>query len=217
MPEFNSSAAELTTAATDALLGFLCILLSVGILKSRARNPWRAGLWSWVFGLLAVSSFLGALTHGFDLSSVLRNILWQPLYLTLGIDVALFVLGGVTDWLGEKSARRLVPAAIAAGIVFYCLTVILDGNFLVFVIYEGAAMITAISIYAGLSMRRRLRGASIVASGIALTLIAAALQAGSLEFVLIWPFDHNGIFHLVQMPALLTIGHGLRTLQGSGS
>jgi hypothetical protein len=212
MLQFNSPVTELTTAATDALLVFLCLLLITWIRKFRGLHPWKAGLWSWVFGLLAVSSLLGTIAHGFILSPELRNILWQPLYLALGIDVVLFVLGGVADWSGEKTARRLLPGAIVIGILFYSLTRILEGNFLVFVVYEGAAM----AIYATLAVRQRLPGAATIAAGIGLTLIAAATQASSLGFTFIWPFDHNGLFHLVQMPALLTIGCGLRTMLRSG-
>jgi hypothetical protein len=169
-----------------------------------------------VFGLVALSSFLGAIAHGFILSPELRNILWQPLYLILGIDVVLFVLGGVADWSGEKTARHLLPGAMVIGILFYSLTRILEGNFLVFVVYEGAAMIAAMAIYGTLAVRQQLPGAATIAAGIGLTLIAAAIQASSLGFTVIWPFDHNGLFHLVQMAALLTIGCGVRTMLRSG-
>jgi hypothetical protein len=217
MLQLNTPAAELTTAATDALLGCLCVCLTAWIRSVRPGNPWSTGLWSWIFRLLAASSFLGAVAHGFMLSSALRNLLWQPLYLFLGIDVALFLLAAVADWRGEKTARTLLAGAIVIGIVFYSLTVILEGNFLVFIVYEGAVMISAMGIYATLALRRRLPGAGTIAVGILLTLVAAALQAGTLRFTLIWTFDHNGIFHCVQMPSLLTIACGVRSALRSGT
>ncbi len=215
--QFNSPATELTTGATDATLAFLCVFIIARIRKCRARSPWKAGLWSWVFGLLAASSFLGAAAHGFALSSGSRNLLWQPLYLALGVDVALFVLGAIADSHGDKCARRLLPLVLVIGIVFYSLTAIIGGNFLVFVIYEGVAMITAMLIYASLALRRSLPGAGTIASGVALTLIAAGLQSSALGFTLVWPFDHNGLFHLVQMPALVILGSGLRARLKSSS
>jgi hypothetical protein len=170
-----------------------------------------------VFGLLTAASFLGAMAHGLDLSPTLRNLLWQPLYLALGIDVSLFVLGGVFDWRGERAARRLLVGAIAAGVVFYCLTRVLDGAFLVFVAYEGVAMVAAMAIYVAVAVRRRLPGAWIIAVAIGLNIAAAALQASTIRFTAIWPFDHNGIFHLAQIVALLPLGYGLHaSLSGSG-
>jgi hypothetical protein len=217
MWQLNNPATELTTAATNAVLALLCVALAAWIREFRSRAPWKTGLWAWVFLLLAVSSLFGAAAHGFALSPALRNILWQPLYLSLGIGVALFLAAGMADWRGEKTARMLLPGAIGAGILFYLLTVILNGDFLVFVLYEGVAMLSAMGIYATLALRRRLAGASTIAAGIALTLIAAALQSSSLRFTFIWPFDHNGIFHCVQMPSLLTIAHGVRLTLRSGS
>jgi hypothetical protein len=209
MLQFNSLLTERTTAATDAMLGFLCIALVARFQRFRARNPWKTGLWSWVFGLLSAASLAGAVVHGLDLSPALRNLLWQPLYLALGIVVALFVTGSVCDWRGEKAARPLVPGAIAAGVVFYSLTLVLNGSFLAFVVYEGAAMISALAIYTAVAVGQRRPGSAAIAAAIGLNIVAAALQASSLRFTFIWPFDHNGIFHLVQATALLVLGYGL--------
>jgi hypothetical protein len=208
--QFNSPVTELTTAGTDAVLGFVCIFLTLMLHNFRTHHLLKVRLWSWVFGLLAAASFLGAIAHGLDLSSTMRNFLWQPLYLALGIDVALFVAGGVLDWLGERVARRLIVGAVAIGMVFYSLTILLDGAFFIFIVYEGVAMAAALAIYMTLAVRRRLPGAAIVAAAIGLNIVAAALQSSALSFTVIWTFDHNGIFHLVQIFALLTLGYGLR-------
>ena len=215
--QWNSPITELTTAGTDAVLGLVCLFLIAGMKGFRARHPWKVGLWSWIFGLLAAASFLGTITHGLDLSPALRKLLWQPLYLALGIDVSLFVLCGILDWRGERAVRRLLPGAIATGIVFYALTVTLGGSFLVFVLYEAMAMITAMAIYVAIAVRQRMPGASTIAVGIGLSIVAAALQASTIRFTLVWTFDHNSVFHLVQIAALLVLGSGLRrSLSGDG-
>jgi hypothetical protein len=208
--QINSPATELTTAATDALLALVCVCLIAGISTFRAQHRWKTRLWSWVLGLLALASFLGAIAHGFDLSPGLRNLLWQPLYLALGIDVVLFVLGGVYDWLGEGVARRMFPGVVLIGGLFYCVTLMMSGAFVVLVAYEGAAMAAAMAIYMMLAARIRLPGAVTIAVAIVLNILAAALQASAVRITVVWPFDHNGVFHLVQMAALLVLGHGLR-------
>jgi len=208
--QFNKLTTELTTAATDVVLGLVCLFLIWELYALRNRHPWKVRLWSFVFGLLAAASFLGAVAHGFDLSPTVRNFLWQPLYLALGIDVALFVVGGVLDSRNETVARRLFVGAVATGAVFYFMTVVLDGAFFIFVVYEGVAMAATMVMYIILGIRQRLPGASIMAVATGLNIVAAALQSSTLSFTLIWTFDHNGIFHLAQIIALATLGCGLR-------
>src|SRR5512141_776614 len=101
---FNSPVTELTTAATDALLGIVCLALVPALWTARALDPWKTGLWVALLALLAFASFLGAVVHGFALSAGLREVLWQPLFLALGLVVALFAVGAVRDWLGEAAA-----------------------------------------------------------------------------------------------------------------
>ena len=44
---------------------------------------------------------LGAFVHGFDLDARTRELLWQPLYLTLGSALAFFSAGAIGDWRGD--------------------------------------------------------------------------------------------------------------------
>jgi hypothetical protein len=119
---FNPVMTELTTAATDAIIAVIA-LFCVAVLNSRrAGHPWRVAIWSWVFGILAFASALGALAHGLDLSEATRSWLWRPLYLALGLVVALFVVGAVYDFKGGRTARlslvlMLSLAVLAGGLV----------------------------------------------------------------------------------------------------
>jgi hypothetical protein len=206
---WNPSATELTTAATDAALGLLCLALLWRLRVMSAPASFRKAIWSWVFALLAVGSGLGAIVHGIELPAAWRNLLWQPLYLSLGLAVALFVVGAVSDWRGDASARRVLPWGMAAGIAAFALTVGFGGFFAIFVAYEAAAMLAALAIYLRLGAKG-LPGATRVSAGIFLTLIAAAVQLSRLRVHLLVPFDHNGLFHVVQMIATVTIASGVR-------
>jgi len=203
------SETELTTAATDAILAGLCVVLLVALVRQPGRPRWRTAIWGSVFVLLAAGSALGAVAHGLDLSASVRAALWRPLYLSLGLCVAMFFVGSVGDWRGPHAARAALPWAIAAGVGFFALTQVSSGSFLLFLVYEAAAMIAALIIYVALWRTRRQAGAGVVAAGILLTLDAAAIQNGTLHATIIWPFDHNGLFHLVQMVAVVVIARGL--------
>ena len=207
---FSSSPTELTTGATDAVLAIECIIILVYLWRTPSGDRWKIGLWCWVFGLLAFVSMLGALAHGIEMPYSLNAALWKPLYLSLGIIVGLFLVGAIYDWRGLAVAKRLVPWSIGLGIIFFGVTEVFSTAFIVFVLYEVIAMTVSLVIYFFLALTNRLKGAKIVTIAIFLNLVAAGVQASNLSFTLLIPFDHNGVFHLVQMVGLATLGLGLR-------
>jgi hypothetical protein len=179
------------------------------LLRTATTNRWRINLWCWVFCLLAIASFLGALVHGLEMPKSIRTALWAPLYLSLGILVLLFIVGAVADWRGKAVAKRLVPWGIGVSAAFLGLTALLGGPFIVFIVYAATILLSALAIYTFLAATHRLQGAAVVALAILLNLAAAAVQASNLSLHLLFPFDHNGLFHLVQIVSTAILGWGL--------
>ena len=65
-------------------------------------------------------------------------------------------------------------------------------------------------IYVWLAIGRRLSGAVFMMTAILVNVIAASIQASrSVGFQLVWQFDHNGVFHLVQMIGIVLLSAGL--------
>jgi hypothetical protein len=140
-----------------------------------------------------------------------RRLLWQPLYLALGVTMALFVVGAVRDWRGDRAARRALPAMLVVAILFYGVTRATGGHFFAFVLYEGAALLFALGVYARLAAGPRRPGAGFMAAALAVSLAAGAIQAADIGTVrLLWDFDHNGLFHLIQLAGLTLLAAGLR-------
>lgn len=210
--ELAAEATERTTAATDALLAVATVAVLAWI---RHRSPASFGrtVWLSALGAMAVASVLGAATHGLALSTAVRALLWQPLYLALGATMALFVVGAVRDWRGDRAARRMLLPMLGLTLAFYGATRVSGGAFLVFVLYEAAALGFALVVYAWLAARRHRPGAGAMAGALAVSLAAGAVQAADLGTLhLVWDFDHNGVFHLVQLAGIVLLGAGLRRL-----
>ncbi|MDG4476412.1 DUF6962 family protein [Thiovibrio frasassiensis] len=205
----TTSPTELTTSATDALLAIECTIIIALLFRSTPTNRWRINLWCSAFALLATASSLGALIHALEMPKSMRIALWAPLYLSLGILVVLFLVGGVADWRGKLAAKRLVPWSIGVSAAFLGLTALLGGKFIVFIVYAATILLSTLAIYTFLAASQRLKGAAIVALAILLNLAAAAVQASNLSLQLLIPFDHNGLFHLIQMLSTATLGLGL--------
>jgi hypothetical protein len=207
---FNRSETELTTAATDALLGVVCLAAALQLLTIATAAGWKRALWVTVLGLLSCGSWLGAIAHGLQLSAAVRTAIWRPLYLSLGLAVALMLVGAFYDWRGEASARALLPWALLVGVLFFAATQLLGGTFILFVAYEGVATVVALVIYAALVINGGMPGAGAIAVGIALSLIAAAVQASDLSVRVVVRFDHNALFHVVQIAGVIALAAGLR-------
>jgi hypothetical protein len=210
--QFNPAQTELTTAATDVALGLLALACVVYLLRFSELAGWKVGLWCWVFGLLAAAALLGAVAHGFVWSTTVWNLLWIPLFLLLGLTVALFVVGAIYDWRGFVPARSSLPILVLLALLFFGVTRFAPGAFLIFVLYEVVAMLFALGVYGMLAVTARSGGMGLMAFGIALNIVAAAIQATrTVSFTLLWPFDHNGVFHLVQMVALVVLTAGIKS------
>ena len=204
----SGAEAELTTAATDALLTVVVIAGIAWLCRVAPPSP-RRTLWVRGLALFAVAGALGAFVHGFDLDPGRRALLWQPLYLTLGSALAFFSAGAIGDWRGDAPARRALPFLLALAFGFYLLTRLSGGRFLVFVIFEAAALFFALAVYARLAFQGK-GGASLVVMGLVLSLAGGLLQASSLSVRAIWEFNHNGLYHLVQLVGVVFLVAGLR-------
>jgi len=206
----NPVPTELTTAATDAVLAVLAIACIRWLAVRRSADPDKVTLWILVLALLAVASILGAVAHGLALSPGLVFLLWQPLFLSLGLVVALFVVAAVYDGFGPRAARRLLIPALVVGAAFYLVTLVFPGTFLVFVLYEAVGMLAALALYSRLAIRTGQSWAWLMVTGVALNILAAGIQATETVRVnLVIPLDHNGVFHLVQMVAIVVLVAGV--------
>jgi hypothetical protein len=210
--ELVAQSTERTTAATDALLALAAIVL-LAWLRHRAPPSFARAIWLSALAAMALASVLGAVAHGLVLSTAVRELLWQPLYLALGTTMALFVVGAVRDWRGDRAARRVLPGMLVVTLAFFGATRASGGSFLVFVPYEAGALGFALLVYAWLAVRRRRAGFAAMAAALAVSLTAGAVQAADLGTIrVLWDFDHNGVFHLVQLVGIVLLGTGLRRI-----
>jgi hypothetical protein len=211
---FVDSPTEQTTAVTDAVLALLalgCIWYLRRIPRRDRLQEWKVNVWTWALAGLALAATVGSVAHGFELPAQTSEFLWNLIFLSLGLTVALFVVAVVYDGWGRQAARRVLPMMLLVGLAFFGLTLRFPGTFQVFIFFEAVAMLFALAAYAWLAFRKRFKGAGWMAAGILVTIIAAVIQAGqSISITFIWPFDHNGLYHLVQMVGLVALVIGLQ-------
>jgi len=205
---------ELTTAATDVLLAAVCIACACYVRQrgggALRMQPWRLG-----FMLFATGALLGAFAHALHIPPLLYRVVWAPIYLSLGLAVAFFLIGVVQD-AAPARVPTLRPLILGLGVTSFLIAMLFPRAFFVFLAWQGVGLIVAIGVYTTLWTRGNLSGAGWITLGFLISMAAAAVQGtGTLSFTLIWPFDHNGAFHLIQLPGVAAIAYGL--VQGGTS
>jgi hypothetical protein len=201
---------ERTTAATDVLLA-LAALGGIAYLRSRPQPvPTDTVAWTWAFALLAVSAALGAAYHGLVLEGSRRSALWQALTFCLALAIALVASGIARDLLGAGAADQALPTLLAVGAAVFAVSRLFPGLFLVFILYQAAVLLCALAVYGVLAVTGPNGGPAWVAAGVLLSLAGAAVQVRRrCRIRVVWEFDHNGVFHLLQTAGLVVMWVGL--------
>ena len=208
--EFNPVVTEQTTAASDAVLAVIGLACALWLRHAGRADPWRGNVWSAAFGLASLGAAFGAAVHGFRWSPGAEALLWRPLYLALALSIGLLVVGVVDEVWGRVAGRRALTAVVAAALGFHLLTVLVPRGFLLFALLEASAMGFAALACGWLTVRDRRASFALMTAGMALSMLAALAQTQhSLSLTVIWEFDHNGVFHLIQMAGLLMLAAGL--------
>jgi hypothetical protein len=202
---------EQTTAVTDVILAVCAFVFSIIVCRiGRSHDRKKALIWTWAFGLLALASALGAAAHGIAVTKETNFIIWQPINLALGLTIALFVTGVMYDMREFSLSRGYIPVFLGVGVIFYLITLLVNAGFFIFILYESIAMIFALVSYIILAIRKKHKSFWLMAAGIFVTIIAAVIQAaGTIHVKVIWEFDQNGLFHILQVVGLVFLFSGV--------
>ena len=206
----NDRPAERSTAATDVLLSLAAAAGAVRLQSLAPAVAWKLHLWSCIFALLALAAALGAVCHGLVLAEQTRIWLWRILTVCLSMAISLLGVGVVLDAFGAAAAGRVLPVLLLSGLLIYAVSRAFAGLFIVFIVYQALVLVLALGVYGWSAVQGGSAGAGWMAAGAAASLAAAAAQAvRNLRLQLIWEFDHNGIFHLIQTCGVIFFCIGL--------
>jgi uncharacterized membrane protein HdeD (DUF308 family) len=168
-------------------------------------------LWQSLFASLGLSSLLGTLAHGVRMSHTLNTLLWQPLYFFLGLTLTLLAAVAIHDLRGDEVARRFLPWLLLLPFGVVATTWLLGGSFIYFILFEALIMAFALVVYLQISARRQSPGSGMILGGILISIMAAVVQAaGPFTVHAVFLFDHNGLFHLVQMVGVVCFYAGAK-------
>lgn len=232
---FLSSPPELTTAATDGLLGAFALVLGIGLArrargsKARGGSPDSSpGLWAAALCAMAAAALLGVPAHAIrDIAGSAppdaagQSRYWAFLGLALFAMTGLMGTAALREALGagrSRAASRVLWILAALAWFVYAaaaLTRIVEGYFAVFVAFSALVMVAALVAYLVLYARTREPGRLMTAAAIAVGIAGSLVQASrALRFTLVWEFDYNSVYHVfMALSAWLLYAGALRTLR----
>jgi hypothetical protein len=189
---------EPMTVVTDYALGSVAAWLSL-LLFRNAQTARR--LWAVAFAALAAAAFLGGTWHGFLQS----NLLWKATTLSAG--VASFGMVAGSSWaVFSGPLRAFVLTAALAKLVVYSAWMLSHDAFLYVVIDTGIAFIVVAALHLW-------KWNGPILAGVAVSIAGALVQASG--FRLHEHFNHNDLYHVIQIAALVLLYRGAKRLQSS--
>jgi hypothetical protein len=190
---------EPMTLATDYLLA--AVGAATGILALRAQDGQKSRRW-WGLALLALAlaAALGGTHHGFALKK-----LWRPTIFTAGAASAAMVIGSAFATTRGHVRRALLVLVALKLAVFWSWTWH-DPPF-IWVVADSALAFALVALLHGL---KRDTAARWIVGGVGLSLAAGAAQASGFD-----PhrhFNHNDLYHVIQIAAIAAFYRGVRRM-----
>lgn len=204
---------EPTTMITDYLVAGLSVYFWWQLLQdARERQVKAESWWSWAFLATAVGAMAGGTSHGFTiyLGQLGWLIFWKLTIYSLAMaSWCLLVATLISSFKGRTRVLLVVLASLK--FVLYAGFMVRENDF-DYVIYDyGSTMLIVLLLQLWCWMHRRTPAAPWIIGGIAVSFAASQIQMS--EFTLHRHFNHNDLFHVVQMLGLALLYKGGRRLE----
>ncbi len=208
---------EPTTTLTDYVLAVECLVFA-GLLLRGERADWGTEvlLWAAGFGASAVAAAVGGSAHGWVDYVTLRvqRALWLVSMGAIGLASACFT-GAVVWATFADPVRRWLLAALGVEVLVYWVWIARDAEFRWAVYLYGGNMLAVLAILALAIGRGQVAGAGWIVAAVLVGFAGAAIQRRGLA-----PhprFNHNDLYHVIQMLAFYLLFRGAQAMvDGSG-
>jgi 4-amino-4-deoxy-L-arabinose transferase-like glycosyltransferase len=201
---------EPMTVLTDYALAGVTAWLSW--LLYRARGGRRArSYWTLAFAALALGALFGGTWHGFApvFPEIAVVLLWKATVLSIGVASFGMLAGSATATVSPGAANAFAWIATAK-LALYSGWTFFRSEYIWVIADTGLALAAVAALHAWSAIRRRDRASLWILGGVGVSVLAAAVQAGG--FAPHPYFNHNDLYHVIQIGAMLLLHAGARRL-----
>jgi hypothetical protein len=196
---------------TDIALGAVSAVLGWRLYRNAQEERARR-CWGLAFGALAVSALLGGLHHGFAavMTQATLAVSWKVTVFAIGVFSFGMMAGSVLDT--TRGAVRAGLLAIAgAQLVAYAAWMLTRDAYGFVVLDTAIAMATLLLLHGWSAVSRRDEASCWALAGIAVSALAAAVQY--YHVALHEHFNHNDLYHVIQIAAMALFFRGGKLLR----
>ncbi len=202
--------AEPMTLLTDYALAGVTGWLGWLLFRAQEGHAARS-CWAVAFAALALSAALGGTYHGFapSLAEGAQNLLWKATVMAVGVGTFGMVVGssiGTTT----GTLRKLLLSVAAAKLVIYLAWMLSHDDFLYVIVDTGIAMAMVGLLHGWTAICGRDRASLWMLGGVGVSAFAAGVQA--MGYTLQPNFNHNDLYHVIQIAAMTLYYIGARRL-----
>ena len=208
---------EPMTMITDYLLGGWTFYLAFKLIRKGMRVSQRSIiLWGLSFVATGIAALIGGTSHGFALyfGTMTKAVIWTATLISIGF-ASLFLLSAAIITTFKKPLRDWLIAATALKFILFAVWIVSHSEFK-YVIYDYVpAMIGVLTVQVYGKYSRGDKSAVWIISGILVSFGAAAVQQSG--FTLHEHFNHNDLYHVIQMGAIYMLYKGGILLLDAGA
>ena len=201
------------TMLTDYLLGVWTLYLAFKLIREGIGISQRSILlWGLSFFATGIAAIIGGTSHGFAIyfGTVTRVVIWTATLYSIGF-TSLFLLSAVIIATIKNPLRNWLIAFTVVKFILFAVWIFSHPEFK-YVIYDYVpAMIAVLILQVYVKYSRGDRSATWIISGILVSFGAAAVQQS--EYMLHEHFNHNDLYHVIQMGAVFLLYKGGRLLR----
>ena len=200
--------AEPVTLLTDYLLAIECLVFAV-LLYRYAQNETSILLWAISFFVIALAAITGGTYHGFiqSLSVSMSSNLWKITLYCIGVSTLCLLSGMILVALKGKVRTLFLILAV---VQFLGFVILIRRNYeYKYVIHD---YVPAMAVILALCILRLNKPYAIwIIAGILISFAAAGVQLSG--FTLHRNFNHNDLYHVIQMIGMYLLYRGGKLLK----
>jgi uncharacterized protein DUF6962 len=196
--------AEPTTAVTDYVLAGLSGVFAWSLFRGRDGQRART-LWATAFAALSVTALIGGTYHGFEITT-----LWPATVTVAGVTAFAMVAGSAMATTTGRVRATIIGIAALKLVVYLAWTSRHD-DFAAVIVDSGLALLAVAALHGSSALMGRDAGARAMLTAVVLSLAGAGMQASGIG--LPRHFNHNDLFHVVQLAATAAFHRGARVLR----